>query len=213
MTLTTIPYVNYEIGLPQSDQHILGQIRAGNLIVYQAFNRQIADYALDKQQFGGPAYSFARMSWIKPNFLWMMYRAGWAKKENQEKILAIEISLGNFEKLLQQAVYSSFQPAVYSSKADWENRLAASEVRLQWDPDHSPTGNKLERRAIQLGLKGDTLKLFATDWVVSIEDITEFVIEQGRLVEKGELEKLTVIKEAVIPISSLDLVPKLKLGD
>ena len=27
-------------------------------------------------------------------------------------------------------------------------------VRLQWDPDHSPSYEKLERRAIQLGLKG-----------------------------------------------------------
>jgi len=24
-----------------------------------------------------------RMTWIKPNFLWMMYRSGWASKKNQ----------------------------------------------------------------------------------------------------------------------------------
>ena len=28
------------------------------------------------------------------------------------------------------------------------------EVRLQWDPDHTPDGCKEKRRAIQLGLKG-----------------------------------------------------------
>lgn len=33
--------------------------------------------------------------------------------------------------------------------------LAQCEVRLQWDPDHSPDGGNLTRRAIQLGLKND----------------------------------------------------------
>ncbi len=211
MNLTTIPYASYETGLPQSGQHILGQLRGENVIVYQAFNPQIVDYAITNQEFGGTAYSFSRMSWIKPNFLWMMYRAGWASKDNQQKILAIETSLKNFETLLEKAVYSSFQPDVYSNREQWEDSLVNSEVRLQWDPDHSPTGSKLERRAIQLGLKGRTLKLFATEWIVSVEDITEFVIEQGRLVENRELDKLTVIKEQVIPILNPNLISKLKL--
>ena len=30
-------------------------------------------------------------------------------------------------------------------------------VRLQWDPDHSPTYGKMQRRAIQLGLKGEVI--------------------------------------------------------
>ncbi|QDK80727.1 DUF4291 domain-containing protein [Spirosoma sp. KCTC 42546] len=211
MTLKTIPYLNYETDLPQAAQLVLGQLRGQNIIVYQAFNPQIVDYAVAHQRFGGPAYSFSRMAWIKPNFLWMMYRSGWAKKENQEKIVAIEISLENFETLLKQAVHSSFQPAIYSTREHWKTSLIESEVRLQWDPDHNPTGRKLERRAIQLGLKGDTLKLFATDWIVSIEDITEFVLDQGRFVEKGAMEKLTVIKEQVIPISNPHLTAKLKL--
>jgi len=33
-------------------------------------------------------------------------------------------------------------------------------VRLQWDPDHSPKGEKLARRAIQLGLKGKVCIVF-----------------------------------------------------
>lgn len=33
--------------------------------------------------------------------------------------------------------------------------LAQCDVRLQWDPDHSPVGDNLTRRAIQLGLKND----------------------------------------------------------
>jgi hypothetical protein len=28
------------------------------------------------------------MDWSKPNFLWMMYRSGWATKERRERIVA-----------------------------------------------------------------------------------------------------------------------------
>ena len=37
------------------------------------------------------------MSWIKPNFLWMMYRCGWAAKENQKSVLAISINKTDFD--------------------------------------------------------------------------------------------------------------------
>ncbi|HOY05022.1 MAG TPA: DUF4291 family protein [Saprospiraceae bacterium] len=67
-------------------------MRNNILLVYQAFNPAIAAYAAEHRRFGGPAYSFNRMSWIKPNFLWMMYRAGRAAKPSQERILAIEYS-------------------------------------------------------------------------------------------------------------------------
>jgi hypothetical protein len=198
MTLNTIPYPDYEAGLPQSGQHILGQLRGENIVVYQAFNPQISSYAVAHQQFGGSAYAFSRMSWIKPNFLWMMYRAGWAAKENQERILAIEIGLDKFRQLVAQAVYSSFQPDIYASQADWKQALEHSEVRLQWDPDHDPLGRKLQRRAIQLGLRGATLRAFATDWIVSIEDITDFVHTQGAHVAAGDLVNLMVVKEQVV---------------
>jgi hypothetical protein len=130
----------------------------------------------------------------------MMYRAGWAKKENQQRILAIEISLTNFQKLMKQAVHSSFISEVYDTEQNWKTALAVSDVRLQWDPDHDPKGNKLARRAVQLGLKGETLKRFATDWIVSIEDITDFVLEQGSLLENGRLNQLQVVQEQVIEL-------------
>ena len=211
MTLYTIPYPEYETALPQSGQHILGQLKGDNIIVYQAFNPQIAKYAVENQQFGGPAYSFSRMSWIKPNFLWMMYRAGWGGKPNQERILAIEIGLDKFELILEQAVYSSFQPEVYPTKEDWEHAIDTSEVRLQWDPDHDPLGAKLQRRAIQLGMRGDILQSFATGWIKSIEDITAFVLEQGALAAGKDLTNLLVMQEVVVPVRNPAIVQKLKL--
>src|ERR1700761_2679483 len=144
--------------LPQSGQHILAHQQNDELIVYQAYKPGIAAFAVDNQYLGGPDYSYNRMSWIKPNFLWMMYRCGWAEKENQERVLAITIKKENFEEILKQAVLSSFNPQYYESHEHWKNELETKEVRMQWDPDHDPYGNKVARRAIQLGLKGGALK-------------------------------------------------------
>ncbi len=198
MKLKTIPYPDYERDLPQSGNHILAQLRGENIFVYQAFNPQIADYAVKNQQFGGPHYSFSRMSWIKPNFLWMMYRAGWASKSGQERILAIEIGLDKFEYILSQAVISSYQQDQYETRALWADAVENSEVRLQWDPDHDPYGQKLERRAVQLGMKGQVLKSFATEWIVSIEDITDFVARQKVFVDSKDLVNLQVAREQVV---------------
>ena len=198
MKLKTIPYPDYERNLPQSGKCILAQLRDENIIVYQAFNPHIADYAVRHQQFGGPHYSFSRMSWIKPNFLWMMYRAGWASKPGQERILAIEIGLDKFEYILSQAVISSYQQDLYETRALWADAVENSEVRLQWDPDHDPYGQKLERRAVQLGMKGQVLKSFATEWIVSIEDITDFVTSQKLFVDANDLANLQVAREQVV---------------
>ncbi|MFD1908579.1 DUF4291 family protein [Paenibacillus rhizoplanae] len=56
---------------------------------------KIADEVLRLGQFG-PSFRIDRMTWIKPSFLWMMYRAGWATKTDQERILAIDITREGF---------------------------------------------------------------------------------------------------------------------
>ena len=178
MKLETVLYTDYEENLPQEGRYILSQLKGESIIVYQAFKPSIANYAVANQKFGGSNYSFNRMSWIKPNFLWMMYRSGWASKEGQERILAIEISKSNFEKILKEAVHSSYKEEVYKTMEAWKNKLQNSDVRLQWDPDHNPQGDKLARRAIQLGLRGDVLRTFVDDWIISIQDITPFVIDE-----------------------------------
>jgi hypothetical protein len=88
------------------------------------------------------------MSWIKPNFLWMMYRCGWAEKENQQRVLALWIKKKVLEDILSQAVLSSFDDRYYRDKEEWKSQLDSKDVRLQWDPDHDPYGEKITRRAI-----------------------------------------------------------------
>ena len=55
-------------------------------------------------RFGGPLFSYSRMSWIKTNFLWMMYRSGWGSKVNQEMVLAVRISRNGFDTILSHAL-------------------------------------------------------------------------------------------------------------
>lgn len=199
MTFQTIPYHSYEKGLPQAGNFILGQADAQSIIVYQAFNHSIVDYALAHQKFGGTVYSFGRMTWIKPNFLWMMYRSGWASKINQERILAIKMSKAGFESLLVQGAYSSFQPDYYGTMENWQAALGNSEVRIQWDPDHNPYGEKLARRAIQIGMKGRSLEQFNEEFIQEIQDISEFVHQQRDKIKNGE-DVFFVANESIVAL-------------
>lgn len=212
MEISTLNYPNYQASIPQKGRHILVQERDDMLLFYQAYNHRIADYALEHQQFGGNAFSFNRMSWIKPNFLWMMFRCGWASKENQERVLGIWIPKDAFESILEEAVYSSFQRDVYESEENWKKALARHEVRLQWDPDHDIYGIKQERRAIQLGLKGKILKAFGTEMVEEIVDMTPFVKEQKAKIDQRNLEELLIPKEGCFLSSDPKLNQKLGLS-
>jgi hypothetical protein len=187
--------------LPKDGKQIIGQLDGASIIVYQAFNPNIASFAVENQKFGGEHYSFNRMSWIKPGFLWMMYRAGWATKEHQQRILAITLPMEYFQKILADATISSFTNEIYKTQEEWKNELEKTTVRLQWDPDHDPFGNKQNRKAIQLGMKDEMLKKFCTEWITKIEDITDFVISEHRHVQSNELYKLKVPHEEVISIS------------
>src|SRR5688572_14610926 len=105
--IRTAPYEHVVKGWPDSGRHILAQYDDDSVVVYQAYRSSIADFAVAHRRFGGE-FSLSRMSWIKPNFLWMMYRSGWAAKENQERILAVRLKSRFFESLLERAVPSTF---------------------------------------------------------------------------------------------------------
>jgi len=187
--------------LPTKGQQIFGYQDETSIVIYQAYKRSIAEFAVVNQTLGGPDFSYNRMSWIKPNFLWMMFRCGWAEKENQEAVLAITISKAFFIEILHNSVISFFNSDHYDNHDTWKNELNLKLVRLQWDPDHDPFGNKLSRRAIQLGLKGELLKKFGTDQIKSIKDITPFVRQQKKLLDSGQLDSLVIPYETVLEIS------------
>lgn len=182
---------------PASGQHILAQFDHQSIIVYQAYSEAIGRHAIAHQRLGGPGFSFERMSWIKPNFLWMMYRSGWGTKPSQEVVLAIRMTRIGFDKILSLAVPSSFNPVAGRTHEEWKRAVAMSEVRVQWDPDHDPAGVKWERRAIQLGLRDRTFRQFVEEWTLAIEDMTELICAQRPL--RSEPSKLITPREDVYP--------------
>lgn len=197
MNIETEKYSSYVERLPESGRQIIGYQENDLIVVYQAYHEKTVEFAVKNQFLGGSRFSYNRMSWIKPNFLWMMYRCGWAEKENQKKVIAIWIEKRDFEDILSQAVFSSFNSHIYKNEDDWKTQLQNSNIRLQWDPDHDPFGNKLERKAIQLGLKGEALEKFGKEQIVKIEDITDFVAEQRVFVNENSIENLQVPKETI----------------
>ncbi|MGJ7555010.1 DUF4291 domain-containing protein [Variovorax sp. RB3P1] len=172
---------------PKSGQHILAHHDAESVVVYQAYRPAIGEYAIRHGRLDGPDFSLSRMSWIKPNFLWMMYRSGWGTKEGQEVTLGLRLRRTFFESLVREAVPSTFDPR-YPSREEWQAAVGRSEVRLQWDPDHSPVGDKLERRAIQLGLRGRTLAAFSHEELLEVIDMRAFVAAQRPLAHNDNAE-------------------------
>ncbi len=147
MKLVTEQYIIQKGRWPQSGRHILAQYDEASVIVYQAYSPSIGRFAAQYGYFGN-GFSFERMSWLKPNFLWMQYRSGWSLKEHQETTLAVRLKRSAFDSILAQAVHSTYAAEVYQSEEVWKQAVKSSFVRLQWDPDHAPDGSKLERRAI-----------------------------------------------------------------
>jgi hypothetical protein len=178
MELATELYLSQVETWPSEGHHILAHYDDSSIIVYQAYCPSIGKFAVQQGRLGGPDFSVSRMSWIKPNFLWMMYRSGWGTKEGQEMTLALRLRRGFFDHILEHAVPSSYDFQYPGDREAWSAALRESEVRLQWDPDHSPSGARLPRKAIQLGLRGRILTEFATSEIVEVIDLTAFVQSQ-----------------------------------
>ncbi len=210
MNLKTEPYQTQTSIWPDSGRVILANFDDDSIVVYQAYRPKIGNFASGNGHFGGE-FKFTRMSWIKPNFLWMMYRCGWASKQGQEVVLAIRIQRTAFDSILSQAIHSSYKPDLYDSRDDWKQRVSNSDVRLQWDPDHAPNGDKMERRAVQLGLRGDALRQYARDWIVDITDVSEFVRLQRDNSNISRYDQLMMPRERIYPVTCIETAQKLRL--
>ncbi len=206
----TAPYLEQAERWPESGQHILAHYDDGTIIVYQAYNPSIGQYAIRHGRFGGD-FSWSRMSWIKPNFLWMMYRSGWGVKNNQEITLDLRLSRKFFEEVLAQAVASSFSQSHFANEKDWKAAVQSSDVRLQWDPDHAPNGAKETRRAIQLGLRGPVLERMGNDELLEVIDMSGFVSEQREVLNTEVINALITPAEKVYLPSDETTNAKLKL--
>lgn len=141
------------------------------VFVYQAFSAEIAEYALEHQQLGGPKFNPSRMTWIKPSFAWVLYRSGFASKHGQERILKLKLPHASLAELLSQCAC--------------KHGGGGSRGRVQWDPardlmtsDGRKPRRMLRERAIQIGLSRD-LSIRYVKEVVAIEDVTALARRVG----------------------------------
>ncbi|MEU3747736.1 MULTISPECIES: DUF4291 domain-containing protein [Streptomyces] len=158
------------------------QIRADydahTIVVHQAYSPVIADAALRAGRFVAP-FSFHRMTWIKPSFMWLMHRSNWARKPGQERVLAVRITREGWEEALSQAVLTTADPAA----------VAQAPVHVQWDPERSPRGAALNHYSIQVGISRDLIRTFTDDWIVGLTDLTPQVRKAATLIQTGQAAK------------------------
>merc|ERR1712226_745418 len=159
---------------------------------YQAYNDEIADYAVQNQKFGGEFFKTERMTWIKPSFAWVLYRSGYATKHNQTRVLKVKLSHESVANLL--------------SECKCKHGGGGSLGRVQWDPardlftsEGTEPMKMTQSRAIQIGLKGKLSKLYV-DSIIAIEDVTELC----HLVQKAHAQKTdTKVREEMAKIESM----------
>ena len=153
-------------------RQIRAQFDERTITVYQAYSPAIAGAAVAAGRFV-PPFKRDRMTWIKPSFLWMMYRCGWAAKPGQERVLAVRITRDGFESALTHACLSHYDPERHADHAAWRRLLAESPVRVQWDPERSPRLAALPYRSLQVGLSGAAVHRYVDEWTVAITDVTD----------------------------------------
>lgn len=186
-------YYFYRKRFMQTDRKIIyAHYDDETIRVYQAYSDDIAESALAHGKFIAPPFKMTRMTWIKPSFLWMMYRAGWGYKDaNQKRILAIDITHDGFLWALNHACLSH-APAGMDAAA-WQALKSRCPVRIQWDPERDIRLNPLTWRAIQIGLSGEAVFRYVNEWAVRIMDITPLAHDICRLVAEkqfGEAQAL-----------------------
>ncbi|MGW1224169.1 DUF4291 domain-containing protein [Streptomyces sp. NPDC002530] len=148
---------------------------ARTIVVYQAYAPAVADAALRAGRFVEP-FSFRRMTWIKPSFLWLMHRSNWARKPGQERVLAVRITREGWEEALSRAVLTTGDPAAVADAA----------VHVQWDPERSPRGAALNHYSIQVGIGRHLIRTYAEDWTVGLTDLTPQVRKAAELIRAGQ---------------------------
>jgi hypothetical protein len=185
------------------------QIRASfndkTIRVYQAYSNEIADSVLLNKTFVSPPFKRTRMTWIKPSFLWMMYRAGWGYKDDgQYRILAIDITHAGFAWALNNSCESHASAGM--SQAAWEDLKRDSPVRIQWDPERDLHHNALDYRSIQIGLSATAVELYVDQWIQNITDVTVFSQSIKVLVDRGEIESAKQQLPLELPYTVFDAV-------
>jgi hypothetical protein len=151
------------------------------------------------------------MTWIKPSWAWVCYRAGYSCKDRrQARILALNMKHAGFLTLLRRAQLS------HGLAEGTKNETA---VRVQWDSERTPKLETLPYRSIQVGIPPALSKTWVEQLIVEIEDVTERArglkaflnghrdADLGRLVSEGLVpgERVYDVPEDIQKILAMNL--------
>lgn len=194
------------------------QIRASydeeTITVYQAYSSEIASAAVREQRLhASPQFRLTRMTWIKPSWCWMMYRAGYSYKDkNQERILALKMKHEHFIALLRNSTLTTESGRQNTSGSaaspDERTREKSSVVKVQWDPERTPRLEKLSYRSIQIGIPSSLAETWAKEWIVSVEDATDKArrLEQELRENQGVTDD-ELVRKGLLPLEREFPVP------
>ncbi|MFB9718480.1 DUF4291 domain-containing protein [Planobispora longispora] len=161
-----------------SQYQVRADYDAETIVVYQAYPASVADPALRAKRFV-PPFSFNRMTWIKPSFLWLMHRSNWGQKAGQERILMVRITREGWHEALSRAVLTTADPSTVGRAA----------VHVQWDPERSLRGAALNHYSIQVGIGRGLIRTFADEWIADLADLTPRVRKIASLAQGGQAAK------------------------
>ncbi|HAS41638.1 MAG TPA: DUF4291 domain-containing protein [Microscillaceae bacterium] len=171
------------------------------LYIYQAFKPKTVANAVAKGTFGA-GFNTNRLTWIKPSFAWVLQRTQYATKHRMNAIARIKLSHEGWLHILSQSVPTQFDANRYENEEVWQQALEAAVVIHQWDPERSLTGKKLDRAAIQVGMRSEELSLqYVNEWILGIEDVTDLAHEIGAVARDRDPVLPEVPEEKVYPVS------------
>ena len=188
--------------LPLLGRQVLATYDDDSVVVWQAHCPEVARPALDSGHLGGPAWSTDRLSRLRLSLPSLLDRCDWGRRVGRERILAISLKRTGFEAMLRQAAHAAFEPAIYASTASWRLATRYTNVVIDWFPDRDTTGAELARETPRLGLRHDALGRFASEWVLAIEDWTEWVVEHRQ--SRGSDLGVPVVRPYLLSPSDLD---------
>lgn len=164
------------------------------IAVYAAFDSSIANIAVARQQLL-PPFSYDRMTWIKPSFLWLMYRSNWAQQPGMDRILRIWVGRKEWDNALREAILTTPEPHVYPDAKQWRQFADKARIKVQWDPERDIRNQRLQHKSIQVGITAALSEQYAKQWIRRIEDLTPLTHQIRNLVFQGKYNAA----EALLP--------------
>jgi len=99
----------------------------------------------------------------------------------------------NFQHLLSLALVTDGAALTEAEKA--------KPVRVQWDPERSPKLEVLPYRSIQIGIGRALSQKWVTEWIESIEDVTEQALALKNVVEdEPGVMLMELVERGLMPV-------------